>query len=91
MTDHQRKATARWWFGTVGGMSHPGTVRAIGRGQQVQRVRMPPTRVHLVGTPFHRQDLLMGMRENPLYEFRRYAAESDPGDAVPGSLAVEIT
>lgn len=90
LTAHQRKAASRWWFGTVGGMAHPGTTRAIGKGEHARRVVIPPTKVHLVGTPFHRQDLLMGMRENPLYEFRRYAAEFDPGDLVPGTMAVEV-
>jgi hypothetical protein len=53
-------------------------------------VVMPATKVHLVGTPFHQQDLLMSMRSNPVYEFRRYAAEFDPADLVPGTTAVEV-
>lgn len=50
---------------------------------------MPPTRVHLVGTPFHQQDLLMNMAENPLYTFRRYAAEYEPDMLLEGH-AVEV-
>lgn len=90
LTAHQRKAVHRWWAGTIGGMAHPGTTRPIGRGKDARRVRMPPTRVHLVGTPFHAQDLLMSMKENPLYQFRRYAAEFREGDLVPGTMAVEV-
>lgn len=90
MTAFRRKQTERWWLGTVGGMSHPGTWRTIGRGSGVHSVWMPPTRVYLVGTPFHQQDLLMGMRENPMYQFRRYAAEFEPEDLVAGTVAVEV-
>lgn len=89
MTDHQRKKTHEWWFGTIGGMSHAGTVRSIGDRHNKYRVRMPPTKVHIVGTPFHQQDLLMGMRQNPMYHFRRYAAEFDPATLVDG-YAVEV-
>jgi len=85
MTAFQRRKMERWWFGTVGGMAHPGTLRTIGQ----KKVWMPPTRVFLVGTPFHERDLLMNMRENPMYEYRRYAAEFDDRDLVDG-LAVEI-
>ena len=88
LTSMQRKRIERWWFGSIGGMAHPGTTRTLGRTGV--RVPMPPTRVHLVGTPFHAQDLLMNMKENPLYEFRRYAAEYDPHDLVPGTMAVEV-
>jgi hypothetical protein len=88
LTSYQRKKLARWWLGTVGGMAHPGTWRMIGG----TRRWFGPTRVHLVGTPFHQQDLLLAMRDNPLYSFYRYAAEFDPTDlAAPGkSLALEI-
>ncbi len=85
MTALQRKRIERWWFGTIGGMTHPGTWRTLGQS----KVWMPPSRVFLVGTPFHRQDLLMGMRDNPMYEFRRYAAEFTSDDLVDG-LAVEV-
>lgn len=85
-TSYQRKKVERWWLGTVGGMRHPGTVRDLGPSVKVQ---MPPTRVYLVGTPFHQQDLLMSMRDNPLYRFRRYAAEFTAADLVDG-LAVEV-
>ncbi len=37
----------------------------------------PGTRIFLVGTPQHQNDLLMSMRENPTYHWRRYAAEFD--------------
>ena len=86
MTALQRKRMERWWFGTIGGMTHPGTWRTLGQ----RKVWMPPSRVFLVGTPFHRQDLLMGMKDNPMYEFRRYAAEFGPDDLVDG-LAVEVS
>lgn len=88
MTSLQRKRMERWWFGTIGGMAHPGTTRTLGKSDVV--VALPPTSVHLVGTPFHQQDLLMGMRENPLYHYRRYAAEFRPDDLVPGTFAVEV-
>lgn len=88
-THYMRKKTERWWFGTVGGMSHPGTIRALGKYPGAPKVWFPATRVILVGTPFHQQDLLMGMRENPLYRFRRYAAEFDPRDLKGDSLAIE--
>lgn len=90
LTHHQRKRIERWWFGTIGGMSHPGTWRTLGRDDSAQKVWMEPTRVHLVGTPFHAADLLMSMAENPLYHFRRYAAEYEPEDLVDGTLAVEV-
>ena len=89
MTAHMRRKTERWWHGTVGGMAHPGTVRTLPTGA---RVRMPATRIRLVGTPFHTDDLLMSMRRNPVWVFYRYAAEFDP-DQLPKpreSLAVEI-
>jgi len=91
LTHLQRKRIERWWLGTVGGMSHPGTWRSLGDQIGAPKVQMPPTRVHLVGTPFHAADLLMSMRDNPLYTFRRYAAEFDEDDLVPGTLAVEAS
>ena len=90
-TAYQRKKVEEWWFGTVGNMAHPGTTRKFGPPGRTVEVRMPPTRVHLVGTPFHADDLLMGMKANPLYRFRRYAAEFAPGDLVPGTLAVDVS
>lgn len=90
LTKHQRDKTARWWNGTVANMAHSGTVRRLPSGI---KKRMPPTRITLVGTPFHRSDLLMSMRDNDLYAFRRYAAEYDP-ERLPqpgASLAVEIS
>lgn len=91
LSELQRKRTERWWKGTVSGMAHPGTMRRIKPylGAKFETRLMPPTRVFLVGTPFHEQDLLMNMRRNPLYRFRRYAAEFDPDELVPGTLAVE--
>lgn len=89
LTSYQRRKTSRWWSGTVGGMSHPGEVRTIGKYLGAPKAYFPPTTVHLVGTPFHRQDLLMSMRENGIYRFRRYAAEYDERDLVDG-LAVEV-
>ena len=67
-------------------MAHPGTWRALGPNN---RVWLPPTKVFLVGTPFHRAELLMAMRDNALYGFRRYAAEDEEHDLVDG-LAVEV-
>jgi hypothetical protein len=102
LTSLQRKRIERWWFGTIGGMSHPRTSRALGSlsvgsddtgghaGSSQVMVEYPGSVVHLVGTPFHQQDLLMNMRENPLYEFRRYSAEFGVSDLVPGTLAVEV-
>lgn len=88
LTALQRKKTERWWLGTVGGMSHPGTLRLL---PDRTRVTMPPTRVFLVGTPFHASDLLLGMRHNPIYRFYRYAAEYDTNDLVLGcGHAVEV-
>jgi hypothetical protein len=91
MTELGRKRTHRWWFGSVGGMAHPGTIRKVRTRWWDERrtLLMPPTRVMLVGTPFHERDLLNGMRTNPLYRFRRYAAEFDPAACIPGSVAVE--
>lgn len=88
-TAMQRKRVERWWFGAVGGMAHPGTKRLIGEGDKAMELWMPPTKVFLVGTPFHQQDLLMNMKKNPVYRFRRYAAEFHEDDLQDG-LAVEI-
>ena len=92
-TELERKRVDRWWKGTVANMAHPGSVRAVRMDQHSEPVRvvMPPTRVFLVGTPFHEQDLLLGMRSNPLYAYRRYAAEFRPEDLVPGTWAVEVS
>ena len=83
----QRDRLSRWFFGTVSNMAHPGTVRTV-RGYG--RLVMPPTRIFLVGTPFHEADLLMGMKANPMYVYRRYAAEFHEADRVNGSWAVEV-
>jgi hypothetical protein len=88
VTEHQRKKTASWWFGTVGGMTHPGTWRMVpGHG----RIWFPATQVFLVGTPFHSQDLLMAMRTNAVWNYRRYAAEYDVSRLVEGSWAIEVS
>jgi hypothetical protein len=91
LSELQRNRTERWWKGTVGGMAHPGTIRRVrpAPGEPYITVRMPPTRVFLVGTPFHEQDLLMKMRANKMYRFLRYAAEFQSSELVPGTLAVE--
>lgn len=86
-TRHVREQVARWWFGTIGNMGHPTTTRLVTGGRKVV---MPPTKVFLVGTPFHREDLLMSMKTNPLYRFRRYSAEFNLNQLVDG-LAVEAT
>lgn len=78
-SDYQRRKMANWWFGTVSNMAHPGTVRTLRGGRQVV---MPPTKVFLVGTPFHGSDLLLGMAKNKMYRYRRYAAEFHPSDRV---------
>jgi hypothetical protein len=87
LTEHQRKKTTNWWFGAVGGMAHPGTSRVV-RGHG--RLRFPPTQIRLVGTPFHTQDLLMSTGRNLLWHYRRYAAEFDTRQLVPGTHAVEV-
>ena len=92
MSSAQRKKTRNWWFGTVAGMGHGGDVRTVGEarlGAEPVRRYFPGTKIHLVGTPFHSQDLLLSMKTNPLYTYRRYAAEFDPADLVPGTMAVE--
>lgn len=85
LTAYQRKKTADWWFGTVSNMAHPGTTRT----HKGLRIQLEPTRVFLIGTPFHGQDLLMSMRDNAMYHFRRYAAEFQPGSLTDG-YAVEV-
>lgn len=82
----QRREMSEWWHGTIGGMAHPGTVRMLG-GKE--RREMPPTRIVLVGTPFHQDDLLLSLKRNPIYRYVRYAAEFDQNDLIDGSLAVE--
>src|SRR5699024_1388415 len=86
LTSYQRQKTRDWWFGTVSNMAHPGTIRHH-RGL---RIGVGATRVFIVGTPFHSQDLLMSMRDNSMYHFRRYAGEYDPASIVDG-YAVEVT
>ena len=50
-----------------------------------------PTQIVLVGTPFHQQDLLMSMRANPIYHFRRYSVVFSPDELVAGTWAVEVS
>jgi hypothetical protein len=50
----------------------------------------PSTAIHLVGTPFHARDLLMGLKTSPIYTWRRYQAEFEPHELVPGTYAVEV-
>lgn len=85
LTAYQRKKTSDWWFGTVSNMAHPGTTRIVGG----RKFTMPSTSVVLVGTPFHAKDLLMSMKDNTMYHFRRYAAEFDPASTVDG-FAVDV-
>jgi hypothetical protein len=95
-THHQRQKVHKWWFGTVAEMAHGPITRRLGWGRNItpsmqQVIAVPPTNFVLVGTPFHEEDLLLGMRQNPIYHFRRYEAFYHPGDLVmEGSLAVEI-
>ena len=90
-TNLHRRRMETWWFGTVGPMAHPGTKRRLGWGKlrRAEMVEYPPTKIVLVGTPFHQLDLLMAMRDNPIYEYRRYDAEFVPDDLIPNSWAVE--
>lgn len=89
---HQRRKVARWWFGSVVNMAHPGVTRRVRDSAGRVTLRpMSPTRIHLVGTPFHQSDLLLGMRGNALWRFYRYAAEAFPEQLVDGTLAVEAS
>lgn len=93
-TNLQRRRLEAWWFGTISPMAHPGATRPQrwGKMQPLGRVPViwhPPTKVILVGTPFHQLDLLMGMKDNPIYTYRRYAAEFQFHELIPGTLAVE--
>lgn len=69
-TQMQRDRLKSWWFGTVGGMAHPGTTRVVNREMR----QFGATRIILVGTPFHSLDLLMGCRSNEMYEWHSYPA-----------------
>ncbi len=91
-----RQRLNAWWFGTVGPMAHPGARRPMRWGRlapkgHVPVIEHPPTKIALVGTPFHMLDLLVQMRENPIYSYRRYVAQFKPEDLVAGTLAVEAT
>ena len=82
-----RKLISDWWFGSVSGMASSESIRIVGG----VRYRYPATVLHLVGTPFHEKDLLMSMRANELYHYRRYKATFRPDQLVPGTLAVEVS
>jgi hypothetical protein len=74
-TQMQRERLKQWWFGTVGGMAHPGTSRVVVPvGKKAERRDFPATRILLVGTPFHSLDLLMSCKENPMYRYKLYSA-----------------
>lgn len=95
-TNAARQKLHAWWFGTVGPMAHPGATRPMRWGRLAPRGRPPilyhpPTKITLVGTPFHQLDLLMQMSNNPIYTYRRYVAQFKPEELVPGTLAVEAT
>ncbi len=92
-TSYQREKLERWWKGTVAPMAHPGTRRKIGWGRIRKKapvIYYRPTTIGLVGTPFHQQDLLMQMRSNPIYEFRRYSALTLEQDRAPDGMWVDL-
>ena len=89
-TAMQRRKIERWWFGSVANMAHPGTIREVRTAAGLRRFPMRPTKIHMVGTPFHEADLLLAMRTNARWHFRRYQAECPPEDRVPGTWAVEV-
>jgi hypothetical protein len=93
LTELMRKRTSRWWLGTIGGMAHPPTDRWVRPfpGEPWRKVIIPATRIFLVGTPFHEQDLLNAMFSNTMYTTRRYSAEFRRQDLIPGSLAVQAS
>lgn len=94
-THYQREKTKRWWSGTVANMAHTGIYRKLGWGRirsgNVMILPYKPSSLILVGTPFHRADLLMSMDENPIYHFRRYEAEFDPVDRVVDPFTGELS
>lgn len=92
-TRYQREKTKRWFNNTVANMVHPAESRDVRlTRRRRERHQFGPTIIHLVGTPFHDEDLMMSLRKNRSYHFRRYAGEFYPHElARPGrSLAVEI-
>lgn len=70
----QRDRLKAWWFGTIGGMAHPGTERIVRHQRGTETRSFPATRIILVGTPFHSLDLLMSMKENEMYKLVEYSA-----------------
>lgn len=79
-TQMQREKLRQWWFGTVGGMAHPGTNRVVRQGRSAVMKDFPATRIVIVGTPFHALDLLMSCKDNEMYEFRLYSAAVPTGE-----------
>jgi len=93
-TQLQREKIERWWFGTIAPLAHPGATRPLGWGSvkpkgNGQTLYHPATKIVLVGTPFHQNDLLMKMKTNSAYTFRRYSAEYDIKNMLDGSWAIE--
>ena len=93
-TNLQREKVERWWFGTVAPLAHPGVNRPLGWGNTKPQGHQPTlfhpaTKIVLVGTPFHQNDLLMKMKQNTAYTFRRYSAEYDIKNLREGSWAID--
>lgn len=93
-TQLQREKIERWWFGTIAPLSHPGVHRPLGWGTTKPKGHAPSlyhqaTKIVLVGTPFHQQDLLMKMKSNSAYTYRRYSAEYDIRNLKEGSWAID--
>jgi len=93
-TNLQREKVERWWFGTVAPLAHPGVHRPLGWGNTKPQGHQPTlfhpaTKIVLVGTPFHQNDLLMKMKQNTAYTFRRYSAEYDIKNLREGSWAID--
>ncbi len=93
-THYQRQKTKRWWFGTVANMAHPPLARRIGWGkirpESIREITVPSTNIVLAGTPFHKEDLLMGMADNAIYHYRRYEAIGPAGSQLGDVVAVEV-
>jgi hypothetical protein len=86
---YQRRKVQTWLLGTVLGMCHPGRVKTDPRSGR--SYRFGPSKLHVVGTPMHASDVLMELRSNPMFVWRRYAAEFNVRDLVPGTLALEAS
>jgi len=95
-TNLQRRRLEAFWLGAVGPMAHPGVYRPLGWGNlkphgKVKAEFHPATKIILVGTPFHELDLLMSMKQNPIYQYRRYAAQFSPSELIPGTWAIDAS